>query len=205
MAENLIRAWWARLRGTLQARPCPYRFAWVLDLPMRAWSAGAEKIVGAFGLEAGERVLEIGPGTGYYSIHAARLVGPEGAFIALDIQLPMLLELRRRNAEAGGMPMQLVQASAIDLPLATRSLDHVYLTTVLGEIPDRPAALREIRRVLREGGRFSVSEQLPDPDYVALRTLRRELTPLGFVEETSRGWWVYTSTWIAPGEAPVSA
>ena len=178
MAENLIRAWWARLRGSLQARPCPYRFAWVLDMPMRAWSAGPKKIVGAFGLEMGNRVLEIGPGTGYYSIHASRLVGREGAFLALDIQLPMLLELRRRNAKADGMPMQLVQASAVGIPILTGSLDHVFLTAVLGEIPDRPAALREIRRVLRQRGRLSVSEQLPDPDYVSLGTLRRELTPL---------------------------
>ena len=133
MAENLIRAWWVRLRRSLRARPCPYRFAWLLDVPIRAWHAGPGKIVGAFGLAAGERVLEIGPGTGYYSIHAAQVVGEEGAFLGLDIQLPMLLELRRRNAEAGGIPMQLVQASAAGIPILSRSLDHVFLTAVLGE------------------------------------------------------------------------
>ncbi len=197
MAETVIRAWWERLRGRLLARPCPYRFAWVLDLPMRRWHAGPEKILAAFGLEAGERILEIGPGTGYYAIDAARIVAREGAFFGLDIQLPMLLELRRRNAQAGGTPMHLVQASADRLPIRAGSLDRVYLTAVLGEIPDRPAALREVRRVLRPGGRLSVSEQLPDPDYVSLGTLRRELAPLGFVRETSRGWWVHTSTWLA--------
>ncbi|MDH3524322.1 MAG: methyltransferase domain-containing protein [Acidobacteriota bacterium] len=195
MAENLIPAWWARLRGKLGARPCPYRFAWALDLPMRAWHASPAKILGAFGLEPGERVLEIGPGTGYYSLPASRLVGAEGALVALDIQLAMLLELRRRNAAADGMPVLVVQASAVEIPILTGSVDHVFLTTVLGEIPDRPRALAEIRRVLRRGGRLSVSEQLPDPDYVALGTLRRELAPLGFVEERSRGWWTYTSTW----------
>ncbi len=204
MAENLTRAWWARLRGKLGAKPCPYRFAWVLDMPMRAWHAGPEKIVGAFGLEAGEKVLEIGAGTGYYSLYAARIVGRGGEFLALDIQLPMLLELRRRNLKTGGIPMQLVQASAAGIPVRTGSLDHVFLTAVLGEIPDRPLALQEIRRVLRQGGRLSVSEQLPDPDYVALRTLRRELMPLGFVEQRSRGWWTYTSTWRAAGNAASS-
>ncbi len=91
--------------------------------------------------------------------------------------------------------MLLVQASASEIPLLTGSVDHVFLTAVLGEIPNRPEALAEIRRVLREGGRLSVSEQLPDPDYVPLGTLRRELAPLGLVEERSRGWWTYTSTW----------
>ena len=195
VAENLIRGWWARLRGQLGAKPCPYRFAWVLDMPMRAWHAGPAKILGAFGLEPGEKVLEIGPGTGYYSICAARAVGSEGAFVALDIQLPMLLELRRRNEEADGSPVLLVQASASEIPLLTGSVDHVFLTAVLGEIPNRLKALLEMRRVLREGGRLSVSEQLPDPDYVPLGTLRRELAPLGLVEERSRGWWTYTSTW----------
>jgi ubiquinone/menaquinone biosynthesis C-methylase UbiE len=164
---------------------------------VRAWHAAPAKILGAFELGVGERVLEIGPGTGFYAIHAAPRVGPEGTFFALDIQLPMLLELKRRNARADGAPMKLVTASAAEIPLRTGSLDHVYLTAVLGEIPDRPVALAEIRRVLRPGGRLSVSEQLPDPDYVTLRRLRRELAPLGFVEERSRGWWVYTATWRA--------
>lgn len=202
MAEKLIRSWWARLRGKLGAKPCPYRFAWVLDLPVRAWWAGPEKIVCSFGLQPGQRVLEIGPGTGYYSIDASRLVGPEGSLVALDIQFPMLLELRRRACKAGSGPMRFVQANAQEMPIRTAALDQVFLTAVLGEIPNRPAALAEIRRVLRPGGRLSLSEQLPDPDYVTLRTLRRELTPLGFVEVRSRGWWVCTSTWVAGGEAP---
>ena len=197
MAESLFRGWWARLRGRLGAKPCPYRFAWVLDMPMRGWHAGPAKILGAFGLQPGEKVLEIGPGTGYYGIAAARLVGGAGTYVALDIQLPMLLELRRRNTRAGGMPMRLVQASAEEIPIRTGSLDHVFLTAVLGEIPNRTRALAEIRRVLRAAGRLSVSEQLPDPDYVALPTLRREVAPLGFGEEKSRGWWIYTATWTA--------
>lgn len=192
MAETIFRSWWERLRGSLHPRPCPWRFAWLLDLPFRPTPG---KVLGAFDLRAGERVLEIGPGTGFYAIHAARRVGPDGAFFALDIQLPMLLELRRRNEKAGGAPMKLLQASAAEIPLAAGSLDHVYLTAVLGEIPDRPAALAEIRRVLRPGGQLSLSEQLPDPDYVSLATLRRELPPHGFVEERSDGRWTLTSTW----------
>jgi len=71
----------------------------------------------------------------------------------------------------------------------------VFLVTVLGELPNRRQALEEIRRVLRPGGRPSVSEQFPDPDFVALRTLRRELVEVGFVEKVTNGHLVYTSTW----------
>ena len=71
---------------------------------------------------------------------------------------------------------------------------------MLGEFPDRPRAIGEIVRVLRRGGRLSVSEQLPDPDFIPLRALRSELGAAGLVEESSRRHRVltYTSTWRTP-------
>lgn len=65
----------------------------------------------------------------------------------------------------------------------------------LGELPNRRDAMKEIRRVLLWDGKLSVSEQFPDPDFVTLRALRRELQPLGFVEVASAGHLVYNSTW----------
>jgi hypothetical protein len=53
----------------------------------------------------------------------------------------------------------------------------------------------EIKRVLRPGGRLSISEQFPDPDFVPRRTMRRELRAAGFVERATKGHLVYTSTW----------
>ena len=84
------------------------------------------------------------------------------------------------------------------MPLRSGSVDHVLLITVFGEIPARAGALQEVKRVLRPGGRLSVSEQFPDPDFVTVKTLRRELTAAGFVEERTNGRLWYTSTW-SPG------
>jgi ubiquinone/menaquinone biosynthesis C-methylase UbiE len=109
----------------------------------------------------------------------------------------MLLEARRRTSEAGQANVDFVTADATALPLRSNCVDHVFLIGVLGEIPDRAKALAEIRRVLRAEGRLSVSEQLPDPDFVTRRTLRGELRAAGFVEETTRGRLFYTSTWHA--------
>ena len=114
----------------------------------------------------------------------------------------MLRETRKRLASSGAENARFLAASAIDLPLASESVDHVFLVTVLGEIPDRARALREIRRVLRPGGRLSVSEQLPDPDYVTRRTLRRELAGAGFAELRTRGRLFYTSTWVLEAAPP---
>jgi ubiquinone/menaquinone biosynthesis C-methylase UbiE len=168
-----------------------------LDRPARAFVAGPERILGEFGLGPGERALEIGPGTGYYSSEAARRAGEQGRLICLDVQREMLLEVRRRTSEAGQTNVDFVTADATALPLPSNCVDHVFLIGVLGEIPDRARALAEIRRVLRSEGRLSVSEQLPDPDFVTRRTLRRELQAVGFIEDATRGRFFYTSTWHA--------
>lgn len=156
--------------------------------------AGPDKVLGAFGIALGQTVLEIGPGTGFYSVEAARRVGTSGHLICLDLQAEMLRHTRER-IERSNLSASFVRASAHALPLRSSSVDQVFLITVLGEIPDRAKALAEIKRVLRAGGRLSVSEQFPDPDFVTVRTLRRELVAAGFLEEKTQGWLFYTSTW----------
>ena len=165
-----------------------------LEVPGRRLVAGPEKVLSAFGLEEGARVLEVGPGTGFYSVEACRRVRPSGRVVCLDVQDEMLREARRR-VEAAGLSADYIRADAQALPLRSGSIDHVYLITVLGEIPDRAAALREVGRVLRAGGRVSISEQFPDPDFVTRRTAGRQLSAAGFREHGTRGHLVYTSTW----------
>ena len=194
LTPTILQAWWERLRGRLRPRACPYSLAGALEVPGRRLVAAPERVLNAFGVRAGETVLEIGPGTGFYSIEAARRVGPRGRLICLDIQ-PDMLQHTRRRLQAASLEADFVQADACALPLRSASVDHVLLITVLGEIPDRPAALAEIGRVLHPGGHLSVAEQFPDPDFVTRRTLRSQLTAAGFTESKTRGWLFYTSTW----------
>lgn len=201
LSPAIVGAWWARLRGRLRPSPCPYSLAAAFEAPGRRLVAGAGRVLAAFGVRAGETVLEIGPGTGFYSIEAARRVGGRGRLVCLDIQ-PEMLHHTKRRLEVRGLEAEFVQADARLLPLRPSSVDHVFLIGVLGEIPDRATALAEIRRVLRPGGRLSVSEQFPDPDFVTRRTLRREVSAAGFAEEKTRGWLFYTSRW---SKAEVSA
>ena len=193
----LARAWWDRLRGRLEPSPCPFALAALLDVPFRELFAGPQRVIAAFEFKAGERVLEIGSGIGYYSLEAARRIGYGGWLVCVDIQWRMVEETRRRLVAASFGQAAFVQASAEHLPFAPKFFDRVLLVTVLGEIPDRGEALREIRRVLRPGGRLSVSEQLPDPDFVTPRALRRQLRAAGFVEEATHRHFLlaYTSTW----------
>jgi ubiquinone/menaquinone biosynthesis C-methylase UbiE len=198
MSKSLLGYWWDRLRGRLEPTPCPFSDAAVLDLPARALVAGPERILGAFGLRPGDRVLEIGPGTGYYSLEAARRIGETGRLICLDLQVEMLLEVRRRARAARQNNLHLLRGDVRAVPLQPSSIDQVFLVGVLGEIPERARALDEIRRVLKPEGRLSVSEQMPDPDFVTKRSLRRALSAAGFVECSTRGHLFYTSTWHLP-------
>ena len=194
LSPTILQAWWERLRGRLRPRACPYSLAGALEVPGRRLVAAPERVLGAFGVRAGQTVLEIGPGTGFYSIEGARRVGGRGRLICLDVQ-PEMLQHTRRRLQAAGLEAMFVQADACALPLRSASVDHVILITVLGEIPDRPAALADIGRILRPGGHLSVAEQFPDPDFVTRRTLRRQLSAAGFTEGKTRGWLFYTSTW----------
>ncbi len=196
MADSIVGSWWARLRGRLRPSPCPFSQGWILEMPLRRWFAGAKRILGAFGLERGERLLEIGPGIGYYSLPASQVLGEDGALICLDIQRQMLEAVRRRLAGRAPCRLLLVRADALRLPLRAGCADRAMLITVLGELPDRGRGLAEIHRVLRDGGRLSISEQLPDPDFIPLGTLRRELRAAGFAEERTRGRLSYASTWL---------
>ena len=194
LSPTILQAWWERLTGRLRPRACPYSLAGALEVPGRRLVAAPERVLDAIGVRAGETVLEIGPGTGFYSIEAARRVGARGRLICLDVQ-PEMLQHTRRRLRASSIEADFVQADACALPLRSASIDHVLLITVLGEIPDRPAALAEIGRVLHPGGHLSVAEQFPDPDFVTRRTLRRQLSAAGFTEGKTRGWLFYSSTW----------
>jgi SAM-dependent methyltransferase len=146
----------------------------------------------------GERVLEVGPGTGYYTLDVAEWVSPAGQFDIFDLQQEMLDHTMRRAGERGLTNITPTQGDARQLPYPEASLDAAYLVTVLGEIPDQEAALRELARVLKPGGRLVVGELFGDPHWVSPRRLRdraeaaglafeqRAGTPLGYFARFSR-------------------
>jgi ubiquinone/menaquinone biosynthesis C-methylase UbiE len=127
----------------------------------------------------GERMLEIGPGTGYYTAELAEWIGAEGRLEIFDIQQEMLDHSMRRVGERGAENVRPTQGDARSLPYEDASFDAVVLVTVLGEIPDQDAALGEIARVLRPGGRLVVGELFGDPHMVTAGSLRRRAEEAG--------------------------
>jgi ubiquinone/menaquinone biosynthesis C-methylase UbiE len=137
--------------------------------------------------ESGERVLEIGPGTGYYTLDLAEWVGPDGAVEIFDIQQEMLDHTMERARERGISNVRPTRGDARSLPYEDDSFDAAILITVLGEIPDQDGALRELNRVLKPGGRLIVGELFGDPHMVTLGALRRRAEAASLVFERHVG------------------
>ncbi len=160
-----VAVWWRR-----NPSACPYSQRFWVEAPHPFITR--RRLLEILAPAPGERLLEVGPGTGYYTLDvASRLDG--GRLAIFDLQQDMLDHVMRRAAEAGVANIEPTQGDAQRLPYGDESFDGAYLVTVLGEIPDQSAALRELARVLRPGGRLVVGELFGDPHMVTLRSLRR--------------------------------
>ena len=170
-----VALWW-------RANPsaCPYSQRFWVEAPHPFITRA--RLLEVLAPRPGERLLEVGPGTGYYSLEVAQRLAPDGALDVFDLQQEMLDHTTRRAAERAIANISPARGDARELPYPDAAFDGAYLVTVLGEIPDQDAALRELARVLKPGGRLVVGELLGDPHYVRLGALtaRAGTAGLGF-------------------------
>jgi ubiquinone/menaquinone biosynthesis C-methylase UbiE len=123
--------------------------------------------------QPGERLLELGVGTGYYSCDLAEWIAPEGTLELFDLQQKFLDHTMEAATNRGLANLVPTQGDATRLPYEDDSIDGAILTAVLGEIPDRLAALKEIRRVLKPTGRLVVGELFGDPHFTSRGSLEK--------------------------------
>jgi ubiquinone/menaquinone biosynthesis C-methylase UbiE len=176
-AATVVVAVWLRERRS--RRVFPAHQADALLNPARRLMQSPKSMVQTFGIAEGQRVLELGPGPGFFTKEAARVVGPTGAVICIDLQRGMVDALHRHLPEESKASVRAVVGSAMQLPLASASIDNAFMVAVLGEVPDPVATLTELNRVLRAGGALSIGEMLTDPDYIRQPVLRRRAWDAG--------------------------
>src|SRR5262249_52305711 len=148
-AVATARTWSQRYPG-----PMPHVGSWTLFVPRGPLSA--TRLCAVLKPGRGERVLEVGPGVGIYSLPMAAALAPFGPVDAVDVEAEMLADVRRRAERAGVRNIVTTRGDAQRLEYPDATFDAAYLVSVLGEIPDPSAALRELRRVLKPGARLIV-------------------------------------------------
>jgi SAM-dependent methyltransferase len=111
-------------------------------------------------LEAGEQVVDVGCGAGIDSIIAATMVGPTGSVVGIDMTPAMIEKARQSAAETELRNVEFRQGLGESLPVADNWADVVISNGVLNLFPDKLAALREMERVLKPGGRLQIGDIL---------------------------------------------
>jgi len=193
----VLLAWrWISRRRQL---PCPTWLSWMLEGTWVDKLFKTSLTLDRLDLQPGQRVLEIGPGPGRLLIPAARRVLPGGDVTGLDLQPGMIRRLKERAAKAGVTNLTAMLGDATLTPLRAHHYDRVCLCTVLGEIPDREAILRQSFAALKPKGILSITEVFPDPHYQPREAVNRLATAAGFCFQATYGpWYFYTTNFVKP-------
>ncbi len=182
------------------AIPCPACLTVLLENPYMAAVAGSRLLLDRARIETGMDVLDVGSGPGRLTIPAAQRVSPTGRVVALDLQPAMIQQLKKRAAASRLTNVETIIGGAGEGHLARAAFDRAFLVTVLGEIVQREAALREIFEALKPGGLLSITEVIPDPHYQSRRRVRRLAESAGFeYRETIGPWYAFTMNFTRPG------
>jgi len=155
--------------GRPLARMLSYLDDWLEGIPEASIEsfAGTGNPFSLGKLYRGERVVDVGCGAGIDSLIAAKMVGPNGQVIGIDMTPAMLDKAGHAAAQAGITNVEFRQGYAESLPVTDSWADVVISNGVLNLMPDKSAALREMARVLKPTGRLQIGDilvQKPVPE-----------------------------------------
>jgi len=183
----LVALGW-RLSSRRHSLPCPVWLRWLVEMdnPFTKTNRAAV-IIQHLDLRPSMAVLDVGCGPGRLVIPVAKQVGPQGEVLAMDIQCGMLDRAREKAQVASLTNIRFLQAGAGEGKLRRNHFDRALLVTVLGEIPNREGALKEVFDALKPGGIGSVTEVIFDPHFQRRQTVIRLARAVGFREQAMYG------------------
>jgi len=141
-------------------RVCPWWLGYFLLSPLRRWRHDPATLLAPL-VKEGMTVLEPGPGMGFFTLELARLVGPRGRVVVVDVEPRMLAGLARRARRVGlaeRIESRLAAADGLGTSDLAAAVDFVLAFAVVHELPNAAGFFAEARRALKSGGRMLVAE-----------------------------------------------
>jgi ubiquinone/menaquinone biosynthesis C-methylase UbiE len=139
---------------------CPWWIGYLLVSPLRRLGQNPRKILAPY-LEPGMVALDAGCGMGFFSLDMARLVGPEGKVVCVDLQEKMIRSLVRRAAKAGLLDRidhGVCGRNSLGLEERSGKIDFALAFAIVHEVPDAEAFFKQIHAALRPGAACLVAE-----------------------------------------------
>jgi ubiquinone/menaquinone biosynthesis C-methylase UbiE len=136
-------------------------YLWLLERPERDAYQKPDRVMAALAFRPGERVADIGAGSGYFARRVSKAVGPAGEVLAIDIAPEVLEYLEARARREGLTNIRVRRVSADDPQLPPGAVDTILMVDTLHYVKDRAAYARKLRAGLVPGGRVVVIDFVP--------------------------------------------
>ena len=139
---------------------CPWWIGYLLASPIRKLWQDPARVLEPY-IQAGMTVLEPGPGMGFFTLDMARLAGPSGRVVAVDLQPRMIEALKRRARKAGlleRIDARVCNPTSMELADLDQTVDFVFVCAVLHELPSAAAFFAEAARAMKSGATLLLIE-----------------------------------------------
>ena len=179
--------------GRTLAQPMSHRGADWLDRPGRDEVQRPEHVLDVLDVHEGQTVADVGCGSGYFTVHLSRRVGPRGRVFATDLQPEMLALLKKKTDAQKITNVVPLLATEDDAKLPKGALDLVLLVDVYHELPKPVLTLAQLREALAPGGRLALVEYRAEDPKVAIKP-EHKMTLAQIRKELEVNGWLFLAS-----------
>jgi ubiquinone/menaquinone biosynthesis C-methylase UbiE len=157
---------------------CPHQMSFFLDNWVRRLIQNPARIVGPY-IQEGATVMDMGCGPGYFTIDMAKMVGPEGRVIAVDIQEKMLQRVRKKAQKHGVAHRIDYHTAGLDHIGLEKKADFILAFYMIHEVPDMTHTLEELKELLKKGGKILAVEPKMHVNKAGFKTMLDRAEEIG--------------------------